>query len=83
MSDILHYFHKSQMERVKKECKDVKYIAHTKEGNKYYIDVKVKNESGGTDNIRFPLSVEPSKITSVEYDFIVSTLKEKGYAGAL
>ena len=81
--DIQHLFHKSQMEKIKKECKEVVYIAHTKEGQKYYIDVKVRNETGGRDNIRYALHVEPSQITSENYDFILSTLKDKGYGTAL
>lgn len=75
------YFHKSQMERIKRECKSVCFIAHEQEGEKYFIKVKVKNELGGKDTVSFPLKALPSQITTKEYDFILNTLKEKGYAG--
>jgi len=68
------YFHKSQMERVKKECKGITYISHLKQKDSYFTVVRIKNDLGGKDELNFPLQVEPSRMTAKEYDFIIETV---------
>lgn len=84
------WFHREQMQKIKRECKDVCYISHSKEKLKsaegfkdaYFILVNVKNELGGKDVVRFPLSTTPDQMTANEYDFVLNTIKNKEYGGS-
>lgn len=80
--DILHIFHKSQMERVKKQCKGVQFISHFQDKNKYWMVVNVKNAEGGKDKVTFPLQTTPENMTTKEYDFIIDVINNKEYEGS-
>jgi len=78
-ADYQKLFHTSQMQRVRKEVKDVTFISHTQHKGNYFIEVRIKNSKGGKDVVNFPLQVPPNQITDAEYNFIITTLKEKSY----
>lgn len=79
---ILHIFHKSQMERIKKELPEVTYVSHVEEKGLHFIKIRAKNEKGGKDEIMFPLQTHPNNLRTEEYDHIIEVIKTKDYAGS-
>lgn len=80
--NLQHIFHKSQLEKLKKECKGVTYVSHLQEKDNYFIKVRIKNPEGGTDEVTFPLKTHPSQLTSKEYNFIKDVINSRDYAGS-
>lgn len=79
-AQIQQMFHKSQMERVKKEVKKkITFVAHVQHGSKYSIQVRLVNGLGGKDEINFPLTCLPNQMSGGEYDFIIETINSGEY----
>lgn len=93
MTAIQEIFHKSQLERIKTECKGVTYASHVKTKLKseqtgewfeaYMMKVNLKNELGGKDEVQFLLEVTPDKMRTTDYNFIIETINSGDYGRAV
>ena len=73
-------FHKSWLNAIKRSIgSDCRYISHLKNGDDYFIKAILLNKEGGKDTLRIKLSINPSALTSKDYQALLKTLKNREY----
>lgn len=73
-------FHGGNINQIKKSLgKRCSFLAHEREGGKYFVKAIMKNETGGKDTVRFALGGTPSEMTEDDYRELYNQLKTMDY----
>lgn len=80
--EILYYFHKSWLEKLKRatQCQHIIHVRKT--SNKqtdYFLRLHFKNINGGKDIVTYRIGVHPNYLNQEDYTNLMNTIMKKEY----
>ena len=76
--------HKMWLHHIKSECKNLTFFSFmTDEKGEHYVKIILTNFSKGKDTVLFKMECLPTQMKGKDYEYILSSLKERTYESSV